>query len=221
MLAEALIATRGVFAAKQFAGGSKGGSGGGGSSSGGGGFMSGGLVGAVGRNFSNGGVKKATGQSGGGLGGKAYTSSVNKGGGFANSVIGRVATGNISSVGSISGEGSEAALMSYLGYTAMGSGTTDVPKFSNVEIGGGRMMATETSAEHPGGIDVGMYHTDKYMKPSGDYTTITAADGTSWYKQYAQDTVKRTPYTAPNGQVAYREEVVKELPNPPQRKDKV
>ena len=221
MLAEALIATRGVFAAKQFAGGSKGGSGGGGSSSGGGGFMSGGLVGAVGRNFSNGGVKKATGQSGGGLGGKAYTSSVNKGGGFANSVIGRVATGNISSVGSISGEGSEAALMSYLGYTAMGSGATDVPKFSNVEIGGGRMMATETSAEHPGGIDVGMYHTDKYMKPSGDYITITAADGTSWYKQYAQDTVKRTPYTAPNGQVAYREEVVKELPNPPQRKDKV
>ena len=221
MLAEALIATRGVFAAKQFAGGSKGGSGGGGSSSGGGGFMSGGLVGAVGRNFSNGGVKKATGQSGGGLGGKAYTSSVNKGGGFANSVIGRVATGNISSVGSISGEGSEAALMSYLGYTAMGSGASDVPKFSNVEIGGGRMMATETSAEHPGGIDVGMYHTDKYMKPSGDFTTITAADGTSWYKQYAQDTVKRTPYTAPNGQVAYREEVVKELPKPPQRKDKV
>ena len=221
MLAEALIATRGVFAAKQFAGGSKGGSGGGGGSSGGGGFMSGGLVGAVGRNFSNGGVKKATGQSGGGLGGKAYTSSVNKGGGFANNVIGRVATGNISSVGSISGEGSEAALMSYLGYTAMGSGATDVPKFSNVEIGGGRMMATETSAEHPGGIDVGMYHTDKYIKPSGDFTTITAADGTSWYKQYAQDTVKRTPYTAPNGQVAYREEVVKELPNPPQRKDKV
>ena len=183
--------------------------------------MSGGLVGAVGRNFTNSGVKKATGKSGGGLGGKAYTSSVNKGGGFANSVIGKVATGNISSVGSISGEGSEAALMSYLGYTAMGSGATDVPKFSNVEIGGGRMMATETSDEHPGGIDVGMYHTDKYMKPTGDYTTITAADGTSWYKQYAQDTVKRTPYTAPNGQVAYREEVVKELPKPPQRKDKV
>lgn len=221
MLAEALIATRGVFAAKQFAGGSKGVSGGGGGSSGGGGFMSGGLVGAVGRNFTNSGVKKATGQSGGGLGGKAYTSSVNKGGGFANSVIGKVATGNISSVGSISGEGSEAALMSYLGYTAMGSSATDVPKFSNVEIGGGRIMATETNAEHPGGIDVGMYHTDKYMKPTGDFTTIIAADGTSWYKQYAQDTVKRTPYTAPNGQVAYREEVVKELPKPPQRKDKL
>lgn len=221
MLAEALIAARGIFAAKQFAGGSKGGSGGGEGSSGGGGFMSGGLVGAVGRNFTSGGVKKATGESEGGLGGKIYTSSVNKGGSFANTVIGKVATGNISSVGSISGEGSEAALMSYFGYAAMGNGATDLPKFSNVEIGGGRIMATEITAEHPEGIEIGMYHTDKYMKPAGEYTTITTADGTSWYKQYAQDAVRRTPYTAPNGQVAYREEIVKELPNPPLRKDKV
>lgn len=221
MLAEALIAARGIFTAKQFTGGSKGSSGSGEGSSGGGGFMSGGLVGAVGRGFTNGGVKKATGQSGGGIGGKVYTSSVNKGGGFANSVIGRVATGNISSVGTISGEGSEAALMSYLGYTAMGSGSAGVPKFTNVEIGGGRIMATETTTEHPEGIEIGMYHTDKYLKPTGDYTTITTADGASWYKQYAQDTVKRTPYTAPNGQVAYREEVVKELPPIPKRKDKV
>ena len=220
MLAEALIATRGVFAAKQFAGGSKGGSGGGGNSSGGGGFMSGGLVGAVGRKITNSGVKKATGQGNGGLGGKAYTSSVSKGGGFANSVIGKVATGNVSQVGSISGEGSDAALMSYLGYTAMGT-DADTPSYSNVEIGGGRIMATEKNAEYPDGIEVGMYHTDKYMKPTGEHTTITAADGTSWYKQYAQDTVKRTPYTAPNGQVAYKEEVVKELPHIPQRKDKV
>ena len=221
MLAEAMIAARGIFAAKQFASGSKGSSGGSDNSSGSGGFMSGGLVGAVGRNFTSGGVKKATGESEGGLGGKIYTSSVNKGGSFANTVIGKVATGNISSVGSISGEGSEAALMSYLGYAAMGNGATDLPKFSNVEIGGGRIMATEITAEHPEGIEIGMYHTDKYMKPAGEYTTITTADGTSWYKQYAQDAVRRTPYTAPNGQVAYREEVVKELPNPPLRKDKV
>ncbi len=221
MLAEALIATRGAFTAKQFAGGSRGGSGGGGgSSSGGGGFMSGGLAGVVGRRVTNGGVKKATGKSGGGVGGKAYTSSVSKGGGFANSVIGKVATGNISSVGTISGEGSDAALMSYLGYTAMGSGASDVPSFSNVEIGGGRIMATETSAENPGGIDVGMYHADKYMKPSGAHTTVTTADGQSWYKQYAQDTIERIPYTAPNGAVAYKESIVKKLPDPPQRKDR-
>ena len=111
--------------------------------------------------------------------------------------------------------------MSYMGYTAMGNSSTNVPKFSNVEIGGGRIMATEITAEHPDGIEIGMYHTDKYVKPTGDYTTITTADGTSWYKQYAQDTVKRTPYTAPNGQVAYKEEVVKELPPIPKRKDKI
>ena len=70
-------------------------------------------------------------------------------------------------------------------------------------------------------VKLSMLQILKALIERADFTTITAADGTSWYKQYAQDTVKRTPYTAPNGQVAYREEVVKELPNPPQRKDKV
>ncbi len=219
MLAEALIATKGVFAARQFAGGSRGGSGGG--SSGGSGFMSGGLAGVVGRGITNSGVKKATGKGGGGIGGKAYTSSVGKGGSFANSVIGRVATGNISSVGSITGNGSEAALLSYLGYAALGPNATGVPGFSDVEIGGGRIMATETSATHPNGIQIGMYHADKYMKPSGAHSVVTAADGTTWYKQYAQDAVERTPYTASNGSVAYRESIVKRLPSPPPRKDRV
>ena len=164
MMAEALIATRGAFMAKQFAG-RAGGTGGKGASSGGGGggFMKGGLAGVVSRNFSNNAVKKATGNGGGGLGGKAFTSSVSKGGSFANSVIGRVATGNISSMGTISGAGSSEALMSYLGYTALGEDAEDVPSYSNVEIGGGRIMATETSADNPGGIDVGMYNTEQYM----------------------------------------------------------
>ena len=222
MMAEALIATRGAFMAKQFAGRS-GGTGGKGASSGGGGggFMKGGLAGVVSRNFSNNAVKKATGNGSGGLGGKAFTSSVSKGGGFANSVIGRVATGNISSMGTISGAGSSEALMSYLGYTALGEDAEDVPSYSNVEIGGGRIMATETSADNPGGIDVGMYNTEQYMAPSGEHTTITAADGTSWYKQYAQDTVERTPYKAQNGAIGYHENIVKKLPDPPRRKDRV
>ena len=181
MMAEALIATRGAFMAKQFAGRAGGTGGKGASSGGGGGFMKGGLAGVVSRNFSNNAVKKATGNGGGGLGGKAFTSSVSKGGSFANSVIGRVATGNISSMGTISGAGSSEALMSYLGYTALGENAEDVPSYSNVEIGGGRIMATETSADNPGGIDVGMYNTEQYMAPSGEHTTITAADGTSWY----------------------------------------
>ena len=221
MLGEALIAARGIASARNFAGGGGHGGNGGGSSGGGTAFMRGGLAGVVSRSFTNSAVKKATGSSGGGLGGKMYDASVSKGGGFANSVIGKVATGNISSTGSMTGKGAEDALMSYMGYTALEKGAADIPSYSNVEIGGGRIMATETSAEHPEGIAIGMYHTDQYMAPSGDYSTVTAVDGTTWYKQYAADTVQRTPYKAPDNTIAYKESIVKKLPDPPRRKDRV
>lgn len=221
MLGEAMIAARGIASARNFAGGGGHGGNGGGSSGGGTAFMRGGLAGVVSRSFTNSAVKKATGSSSGGLGGKMYDASVSKGGGFANSVIGKVATGNISSTGSMTGKGAEDALMSYMGYTALEKGAADIPSYSNVEIGGGRIMATETSAEHPEGIAVGMYHTDQYMPPSGDYSTVTAVDGTTWYKQYAADTVQRTPYKAPDNTIAYKESIVKKLPDPPRRKDRV
>lgn len=223
MLAEAMIAARGIASVKSFGGHGRGGSRSGASSGGasGGGFASGGLAGVVSRSFQNGAVKNATGSGGGGLGGKAFASSMSKGGGFANRVIGTVATGNISTTGSMTGEKASAALSSYLGYTALGEDAEDVPAFSNVEIGGGRIMATETSAEHPEGIAIGMYHTDQYMDPSGEHTTVTAADGTTWYKQYAADVVERKPYKAPDGNIAYNESIVKKLPDPPKRKDKI
>ena len=221
MLGEALIAARGIASARNFAGGGGHGGNGGGSSGGGTAFMRGGLAGVVSRSFTNSAVKKATGSSSGGLGGKMYDASVSKGGGFANSVIGKVATGNISSTGSMTGKGAEDALMSYMGYTALEKRAADIPSYSNVEIGGGRIMATESSAEHPEGIAVGMYHTDQYMPPSGDYSTVTAVDGTTWYKQYAADTVQRTPYKAPDNTIAYKESIVKKLPDPPRRKDRV
>ncbi len=225
MLAEAMIAARGIATVRSFSGGGGGGgrsSGGRGSSeSGGTAPMSGGLAGVVSRSFEGGAVKKATDSGSGGLGGMAYASSVSKGGGFANSVIGKVATGNISTTGSMTGKGAEDALMSYMGYTSLEEGATDVPSFSNVEIGGGRILATETTEEHPEGIAIGMYHTDQYMAPSGDYSTVTAKDGTTWYKQYAADTVVRTPYQAPDDTIAYKESIVKKLPDPPRRKDRV
>lgn len=208
MLAEAMIAARGIASVKSFGGH-------------GGGFASGGLAGVVSRSFQNSAVKNATGSKEGGLGGKAFASSLEKGGGFANRVIGTVATGNISTTGSMTGEKASAALSSYLGYTALGEDAEDVPNFSNVEIGGGRIMATETSAEHPEGIAIGMYHADQYMAPSGEYSTVTAADGTTWYKQYAADTVERKPYKAPDGNIAYNESIVKKLPDPPKRKDRI
>ena len=56
---------------------------------------------------------------------------------------------------------------------------------------------------------MGMYHTDQYLPPKGEYATVTAADGTSWYQQYAADAVERKPYQAPDGSVAYHEKIVK------------
>ena len=222
MLTEALIAMRGVGMAKSFMGGR--GGGGGGSSGGGGGgntFLKGGLSGVVNRKVTNNAIGNANGSKSGGLGGMAFNSSLGKGGGFANSVIGKIATGSISSTGTISGEKAADSLMSYMGYTALGPDAEDVPSFSNVEIGGGHIFATETTAEHPEGIAMGMYHADQYMPPEGDYTTVTAADGTSWYKQYATDTVERKPYKADDGSVAYNENIVKKLPKAPPRKDRI
>lgn len=183
--------------------------------------MKGGLSGVVSRKVTNNAIQNANGSKSGGLGGMAFNSSLGKGGGFANSIIGRIATGNIASTGSISGDGAADSLMSYMGYTALGPDAEDVPSFSNVDIGGGHIFATETNGEHPEGIAMGMYHTDQYMAPEGEYTTVTTADGATWYKQYATDTVERTPYKAENGSVAYNENIVKKLPRAPQRKDRV
>lgn len=99
--------------------------------------------------------------------------------------------------------------------------SSEAPAFSNVEIGGGRITGTETTAENPGGVQFGMYHTDQYMAPEGDHSVVKTVDGEKWYKQYARDTVEKTPYMAPDGSIAYNESMVKKLPKMPQRKDRV
>lgn len=217
MLAEAMIAARTVMSVGHH-GGAKTGNAGSASNAG---FMSGGLAGVVGRNITNSAVKNATDNGSGGLGGKAFASSMSKGGSFANRAIGTVATGNISSMGSMTGEKAAAALSSYMGYTALGPGAEDVPAFSNVEIGGGRITATEKTSDCPEGIEFGMYHTEQYTAPTGNYSTVMTADGTTWYKQYAADTVEKTPYKDSDGSIAYRESIVKRLPDPPKRKDRI
>ena len=222
MLAEAMIAARGIGAAKSFSGGRSGSRGSYSSgASGGNTFLKGGLTCVVSRKITNNAISNANGSKNGGLGGMAFNSSLGRGGGFANSVIGKIATGSMSSTGSISGEGAADSLMSYMGYTALGSNAEDIPSFSDVEIGGGHIFATETSEEHPQGLAIGMYHTDQYMPPDGEYTTVQTADGASWYKQYAADTVERKPYKTEDGSVVYRESIVKKLPKAPQRKDKI
>lgn len=98
---------------------------------------------------------------------------------------------------------------------------TAVPSFTGVEIGGGRITGTEISEEHPEGISFGMYHADQYTPPEGAYATVQAVDGTSWYKQYAQDAVEKSPYMAADGSIAYQESIVKKMPPAPKRKDRL
>lgn len=118
------------------------------------------------RNVTNNAVKTATtpsdakpsglgglvGGAAGGVGGHIYSSSVSKGGSFANNVIGSVATGNITQMGTITGEKAVEALHSYMGHTALGPGAENIPTYQNVEIGGGRITGTEVTPEHPEGI---------------------------------------------------------------------
>ena len=243
MLAEAMIAARGIggfknFSSHHFGGGrsststhvnANGGRGGGAGF--GAGFASGGLAGVIKRNVTNNAVKTATtppsakpsglGGAAGGIGGHIYASSVSKGGSFANNVISSVATGSISQMGTITGDKAVDALHSYMGHTALGAGADNIPTYQNVEIGGGRITGTEVTPEHPEGIAFGMYHADQYVAPEGQYTTVHSADGAAWYKQYAVDAVEKSPYMAPDGSIAYNESIVKKLPPTPHRKDKI
>ncbi len=155
------------------------------------------------------------------LGGLLYARSIASGGNFANEVIGKVAQGDIRSTGCMTGERASQALMSYMGYTALGETAQNIPSYSEVEIGGGRITGIETASGKSEGIAFGMYNADQYAKPQGDFTTVYSADGAKWYKQYAQDTVSRQPYTAPDNTVAYKENIIKKLPDSPKRKERL
>ena len=146
--------------------------------------------------------------------------SVGLGGRFANDVIGMVAAGDLHSTGSITGEFASQALSSYMGITAQGDAAPQI-SYSNIEIGGGRITGTEYSPEHPEGISFGMYHTGQYAAPDGEHQKVFSADGAQWYKQYAVDTVIKKPFTAPDGEIDYHKEIVKKMPDPPKRKDRM
>ena len=222
MLGEAMVAMRGIgLAAKGITGKSFGSSGGGGvpADDGGSAAFAGGLAGIVSRKVTQGAAARVTGHGGHFASRKAFESSLAKGGTFANGVIGSVARGNIAKTGSITGDTAVKAFQSYIGMPGQDADTP--PLYSNMEIGGGRITGTETSAAAPEGIPFAMYSAEQYMEPAGDFRTISAADGSRWYMQYAQDTVKREPYEAPDGKITYHESIVKQMPTMPRRKDKV
>lgn len=156
-----------------------------------------------------------------GLGGAIFAKSLMKGGEFANDVISTVARGDMHSTGSITGDLAAQSLRSYMGYTALGEGAKDAPTFSNVEIGGGRITGIETAPGSSEGVAFGMYLADQYAEPKGDFTKVHSADGSLWYKQYAQDAVEHKPYNAPDGTVAFHESIIKRLPDPPARKERL
>ncbi|MFQ7018415.1 MAG: hypothetical protein ACLRRI_01990 [Oscillospiraceae bacterium] len=271
-----------------------------------------GLIGVAKRAAGNAAASSATG-TGSGLGsvigGAMFGSSMAAGGQFANSVVGAVATGNISTVGSIKGEKAAQALTNYLGYNGAATGgsgandfidnpaggvagtviignemdaavegedvvtvnggtaaggrpnagsptggipgspfpnggpattdevhstgaygaetggsssiPTEPPTFRDVEIGGGRITGYETPAGGGDERQFAMYNAAQYMAPTGPYETVQTVDGESWYKQYAQPTVQRTPHEDSAGKITYDEKIVEQLPQIPKRKDRV
>jgi len=150
------------------------------------------------------------------LGGMAFSRSLAAGGSFANDVIGTVARGEVA--GSITGDMAVQSLQSYLDCAAGGK---IPPTFSDVEIGHGRIMGYASTPEHPQPTAFGMYHVEQYAEPAGTYSKFRSADGTLWYTQFAQDAVERKPYKAPDDTVAYHERIIKKLPDPPKRKDRI
>ena len=214
MLGELMIAFKGI---KGASGGAFGGSSGGHTTNNNSSeaFLSGGLAGAVGRTTERNAASSVTNQQTHSISQKMYNSSVQKGGEFANTVIGAVAKGNIKEQGSITGERAAEAMTSYFGHT----GKANAPQFSDMEIGGGRIIGKE-SIGGSAPTEFAMYNADQYMKPEGAFTTETAADGSKWYKQTPQDTVQRTPYMDANGDVKYNETIIQQLPQIPRRKDK-
>lgn len=97
---------------------------------------------------------------------------------------------------------------------------TQPPTFTDVEIGGGRITGYETPADGGETRQFAMYHAGQYMQPSDAFEKIQTADGESWYRQYAQPTVKKTPFES-GGKIQYHEEIVQKMPQAPKRKDKV
>lgn len=150
------------------------------------------------------------------IGGALFARSLASGGRFANDVIGSVARGEVA--GSITGDMAAQSLQSYFGYTASGKVP---PIFSNTEIGYGRITGSVSTPQQPQPVAFGMYNAAQYTEPQGPFKKVCSPDGTLWYMQSAQDTVERKPYKGPDGKVAYEESIVKKLPNPPKRKDRI
>lgn len=220
-------------------------------------FLQGGAFGAAQRQIARGAVKSATGSGAGlssAIGGATFVRSLSKGGKFAADVTGAIAHGRIGTSGSLTGEKAAQALAGYIPPPAaaggaaadtavppistensgLGAGMEDAgpvpveaaaPIYTSVEIGGGHITGYETPAGGAEATQFAMYSAEQYAQPEGGYQTVTAVDGSKWYKQYAEAAVKRTPdreiKKGGQSKVLYNETIVQQLPKPPQRKEKL
>jgi len=170
-----------------------------------------------------------------GFGAKMYSSSLGVPGGFASKVIGSIANGKVSDNGIIKGDRAIEAFSSYMPTSQQSmniansssvnldasSGDTinadDLfdrqPVYSDIEIGGGRITGYEDVGD--GSKEFVMYSAEKYLKPEGNFESITANDGSMWYKQYAEPTIKKIPLAEENGRVTYTETIEHKLPKKP------
>ena len=104
MLSEAMVVMKSISSIQKMRG--KGGDSGNAVSGNGssGGIFSGGLAGIASRHFTQNTISGVTNQGGGPITRQTFQSSLAKGGNFANNIIGKVAAGNISTMGSITGK---------------------------------------------------------------------------------------------------------------------
>lgn len=81
------------------------------------------------------------------VGGAMFSSSLNSGGEFATDVVGAVATGNISKVGSITGAKAARALSNYLGYSPSGNSVAPAQPHAGFDSGSTICAAASTESD--------------------------------------------------------------------------
>ncbi len=163
MLGEAMIAARTVgnaFKSGKFSGFGKNSGSSGAASPAGNGFFGGG----IGRKMADGAAGMVTGKNSAGgimasIGQRAYEGSVGKGGSFAAGVIGSVARGDISKMGSITGENGKTAMESYFGFNTnkQSAQTSELQQSSKTTLEHGGATAITNKEEIGGTIGVNSF----------------------------------------------------------------
>jgi hypothetical protein len=205
----------------------------GGPSSGGGGIGGLGAANAAADVVSKGGVRQGVGGIVGGISRAVAGGRFNRGLGatdwmdpnynLATNTIGKIAKGDIKSTGMLvdnplAKKSSDADLgtRSY-GHFFDLKGTPDA-NVSDVTMGGGRITGTGSD-----GNQFALYDSGSYNAPiDSNYDTMSAVDGSTWYKQTFQQSYEPEVRDVPDGSGKMHQQVyTPRPPSPPKRKDRV